>query len=235
MYLNLIQVAESFGVSERVVEDWIRREGLPTTPDRNRLLFDRGQVAEWAAQRGLAAQVGFLAADSRGAATGWRLAPLLRAGGVWREVAAGEVNGVYEQVVARVPGVASSIRQLLLQRLRAPGGVTLAPVGGGFALPHPSMRVTLGRESGVVAILLLREPLAGAAPLVDAVPITRLVFFVAPSPRAHLNLLGRLGRVLVQGPVREAVERGAPDAEIFRVREAADEPAAGRSGREGQP
>src|ERR1035438_9518710 len=49
MYLNLIQIAESFGVSESVVEDWIRNEGLPHTPDRGRLLFDRVQVANWAA------------------------------------------------------------------------------------------------------------------------------------------------------------------------------------------
>ena len=34
MYLNLIQVAESLGVSERVVEGWIRDEGMPCTPDR---------------------------------------------------------------------------------------------------------------------------------------------------------------------------------------------------------
>ena len=48
MYLNLVQLAESFGVSETVVEGWIRDEGLPHTPDRGRLLFDRAQVAEWA-------------------------------------------------------------------------------------------------------------------------------------------------------------------------------------------
>ena len=30
MYLNLIQIAESFGVSEKVVEGWIRDEGLPS-------------------------------------------------------------------------------------------------------------------------------------------------------------------------------------------------------------
>src|ERR1035437_5203112 len=55
MYLNLIQLAESFGVSEKVVEGWIREEGLPHTPDRGRLLFDRAQVVQWAATRGLAA------------------------------------------------------------------------------------------------------------------------------------------------------------------------------------
>ena len=64
MYLTLIQIAESFGVSEKVVDDWIRTEGLPHTPDRGVLLFDRAQVAQWAATRGLAAKAGFLTAES---------------------------------------------------------------------------------------------------------------------------------------------------------------------------
>ena len=57
MYLNVVQIAESFGVTESVVEDWMRNEGLPHIPDRGRLLFDRAQVAHWAAAHGLAEQV----------------------------------------------------------------------------------------------------------------------------------------------------------------------------------
>ena len=41
MYLTLIQLAESLGVEPRVVEGWIRDEGLPSVTDRGRLLFDR--------------------------------------------------------------------------------------------------------------------------------------------------------------------------------------------------
>ena len=54
MYLNLIQIAESFGVSEKVVEDWVRKEGLPHTPDRGRLLFGMAlDFSEAAAYYGL--------------------------------------------------------------------------------------------------------------------------------------------------------------------------------------
>jgi nitrogen PTS system EIIA component len=227
MYLNLIQIAESFGVSENVVEDWIRNEGLPHTPDRGRLLFDRAQVAEWAAKRGLAAQAGFLAPESSALGTSLRLEPLLRAGGIWRDVPAADVPVVFERIVNSLPGATPPVRQLLGQRVRAKGGVTMAPVGGGFALPHPCARITLGRESGTVALLLLREPLpADEAPL-DGVPINRLLFFIAPSPRAHLDLLGRLSRLLVRGPLRDLVAKGAQDAEIFQSVDAVD--AAGTS------
>ena len=230
MYLNLTQIAESFGVSEKVVEDWMHNEGLPHTPDRGRLLFDRAQVANWAADRGLAAKVGFLAPAGSAFATNWRLEPLLRSGRIWRDVAPEAVQEVFQQVVASLPGVTPAIKQLLAQRICAKNGVNFAPIGGGFALPHTSMRVSLGRDSGTVALMLLREPLGAEVQAPDGLPIKRLFFFVAPSPRAHLDLVGRICRMLARGPLRDRVVRSAPDDEIFQAIEAADALASGGAG-----
>jgi PTS system nitrogen regulatory IIA component len=233
MYLNLVQIAESFGVSERTVEGWIREEGLPHTPDRGRLLFDRAQVAQWAAERGLAGQAGFLAPTTPAFATGWRIEPLLRAGGIWRDVAAADLMNIFEQIVARLPGVTAPVRLLLGKRLRAPGGVTLAPVGGGFALPHPSARIALGRDSGTVALIFIRDALPVSEPPPDGAPVTRLLFFIAPSPRAHLDLLGRLSRLLTRGALRELASGKASDEEIFLAVGAADDAMTGGLPREG--
>jgi PTS system nitrogen regulatory IIA component len=217
MYLNLIQIAESFGVSERMIEGWIRDEGLPHTSDRGRLLFDRAQVAQWAAKRGLASQVGFLAPERSAFATGVRLEALLRVGGIFRDVRAADLADVIERVVSALPGASPSVRKLLLQRLNAHGGVTIAPVGGGFALPHPAARISLGRDLGTLALICLRDPLRLTESAVDTVPVTRLFFFIAPSPRAHLDLLGRLGRLLTRGPARDLILGDAPDDAIFQA------------------
>lgn len=216
MYLNLVELAESFGVSEKVVEDWIRNEGLPHVPDRGRLLFDRARVADWAAAHGLTARAGFLAPESGAFAAGLELAPLLRVGGIWRDVPAAEVTRLLKKVILGLAKVPQPVRDLLARRLETQGGVNWAPVGGGFALPHFSTRVTLGREGSLVALLLLRDPLALTdPPPPDAVPVTRLLFFIPPSPRAHLDMLARLSRAISQGPLGELVKRGATDAELF--------------------
>jgi PTS system nitrogen regulatory IIA component len=222
MYLNLIQISESFGVSETVVEDWIRNEGLPHTPDRGRLLFDRLQVANWAVTRGLAAKTGFLALETPALAIAWRLELLLRAGGIWRDVAAADVPDVFERIVGTLLGATPPIRQFLIQRLRSKDSVNFAPVGGGFALPHFSSRVALGRDSGSLALLLLRDPLALATALPDGVPVSRLLFFIAPSPRVHLDILGQLCRILDRGTLCELVRQGATDQEIFIALAGAD-------------
>ncbi len=222
MYLNLIQVAESFGVAEKVVEDWIRHEGLPHTPDRGRLVFDRAQVAEWAAARGLAARAGFLAPIKSSFTSGCLIGPLLRSGGIWRDVPAAGVSGIYGKVADALTGVPSPVKKLIAQRLASPQGVTVAPVGNGFALPHPGTRLALGRESGTIALILLGEPLNFPEHPVDDVPVTRLLFFIAPSPRAHLDLLAGLGRLLIKGGLRTLLDGDPDDREIFAAVDAFD-------------
>lgn len=170
----------------------------------------------------MAAKAGFLAPVTPAFATGCRLEPLLRAGGIWREVAPEGTLAIFERVLANLPGATPEILQLLSSRLRLPDGINWAPLGGGFALPHLSTRIALGRDCGAIALVLLRSPLVLPAPNPDGVPLTRLVFFVAPSPRAHLDLLGRFSRILRPGSFRDLLLRGGHDEEIFRTIAAID-------------
>jgi nitrogen PTS system EIIA component len=221
MYLNVIQLAESLGVEENVLEGWVRNEGLPCIRDRGRLLFDRAQVVAWAATRGLAAKAGFLAPERFASGTERKLELLLRTGGIWRDVAASDVLDLLERVVTSVPGATPAVRQLLIQRLRSPDGVTWAPVGHGLALPHLRSPVALGRDAGTVALVILRDflPLKEQPP--DNIPVTRLLFFIAPSPRAHLELLAQFSTALTRGGLRQLVLDAAPDEQIFSALTAA--------------
>lgn len=232
MYLNLVEIAESFGTSEKVVEDWIRNEGLPHVFDRGRLLFDRAQVVHWAAAHGLTSRAGFLAPENGAFTTAFALAPMLRAGGIWRDVAAARVTEVLEQVITSLTGIAQPIRALLVQRLRAKGGINWAPVGGGFALPHFSARVTLGRDAGFVSLFFLRDALPLPEPAMDGAPVVRLFFFIPPSPRAHLDTLGRLSRAITKGPLCGLLERGASDPELMQALAVSD--ASVKAEREGE-
>jgi PTS system nitrogen regulatory IIA component len=222
MYLNLVELAESFGVSEKVIADWIRDEGLPHVQDRNRLLFDRARVADWAAEHGLAGRAGFLAPEHGFLTTGLELAPMLRTGGIWRDVPASGVAGVLERVIASLLKIPLPVRTLLTHRLRLKGGVNWAPIGGGFALPHFSTRVTLGRDAGVIALLLLRDALALEDSATDGAPVTRLFFFIPPSPRAHLDTLARLSGAIAKGTLRALVEQGAADPDLLQALAEAD-------------
>lgn len=214
MYLNLIQIAESLGVTEHVITDWVRKEGMPHVHDRGRILFEQSQVMEWAAKRGLAAHSGFLSESAPAQAEALSLPDLLRRGGIWRDVRPDDLPGVFGHIVANLPGLAAPVRTMLTQRLGAPNGITIAPVGDGFALPHPTMRVSLGEHSALVALILLVAPHA-AIETPDGIPITRLLFFISPTPRLHVTMLGLLARSIATG-IFQDIQPGQDDATVFQ-------------------
>ena len=222
MFLNIIELAQSLGVNESEVEDWIRNERLPCITERGRLLFDRAQVVDWAASRGMAAKVGFLAPAPSKIQAGTRLESLLRHGGIRRDVPAAEALNAFAEIISKLPGATPPVRQMLQQRLRAADGISWAAVGHGLALPHLRTPVALGRDAGTLAIFLLRDPLALPEPAPDEQPITRLLFFVAPSPRAHLEILAQLSTALSRGNLRKLIADGTQDEEIFAALAAAE-------------
>src|SRR5450631_2227195 len=104
MFLNIIELAQSLGARESEVEGWIRNDGLPHITDRGRLLFDRTQVVAWAESHGLAAKVGFLAPQKSRIQGKKKLEAMLRAGGIWRDVAAANVINLFADIVFKLPG-----------------------------------------------------------------------------------------------------------------------------------
>lgn len=215
MYLNLIQIAESFGVSESVVTDWVRKEGMPHVHDRGRILFERSQVMEWAAKHGLAAHTGFLSEPAPAQADTLALGPLLRRGGIWRDVLQTDLPQICDRIVGRLPGLPGPVQNMLVQRMCAPGGVNIAPVGSGFALPHPAMSVSLGEDCALVALILLKTPFTEADPP-DGIPITRMLFFISPTPRLHVNMLGLLAKGITSGALQN-LDAEMDDEAIFKV------------------
>jgi PTS system nitrogen regulatory IIA component len=70
--------------------------------------------------------------------------------------------------------------------------------------------------------VLLRDALTVNEPAPDEQPITRLLFFVAPSPRAHLEMLAQLSTALSRGNLRKPIVDGATDDVIFAAVAAAE-------------
>jgi PTS system nitrogen regulatory IIA component len=140
---------------------------------------------------------------------------MLRAGGVWRDIPAAGAVEVMGRVVSGLPGASEELRTELARRLRSANGISWAPVGDGLALPHFRPPAELEGDGGAIALIFLREPMAVTGEAPDGATVTRLLFLVAPSPRHHLEILGRLSRALIHADLRRLVLEGATDAELF--------------------
>ena len=75
-------------------------------------------------------------------------------------------------------------------------------------------------------MLFLRDALELGEAGPDEQPVTRLLFFIAPSPRAHLELLAQLSAALARGGLRRLVLDAAPDADLFAALARGGEPGA---------
>jgi nitrogen PTS system EIIA component len=222
IHVNVIQLAESLGVEESVVENWVKHDSLPCMQDSGRLIFDRTQVAAWATERGLAVRAGFLSPVSSGGVREVNLSDLLRRGGIWRNVPAGEVRQTIAQSIQGLPAASPQIVRMLAQRILSPGGITWAPVGDGIALPHLRSRVSPGKDSGLIAVLFLNENLRLDEPPDEGQVLDRLLFFIAPTPRAHLEVLANLTMALTRGGLKDSLRAAAGDDEIFEILAASD-------------
>jgi nitrogen PTS system EIIA component len=79
-------------------------------------------------------------------------------------------------------------------------------------------------------MLSLTAPLKASDKAPDDQPITRLIFFIAPSPRRHLELLARLSSALRDPALRKLVlENEAPEQIIAAVRQFDQHGAFGKS------
>jgi len=67
----------------------------------------------------------------------------------------------------------------------------------------------------LLASVFLSGPLGGTEKPPDGVAITRLLFFIAPSPRTHLELLARLSSALRDAEMRRLVMEAAPDEALM--------------------
>ncbi|MDY0274621.1 MAG: helix-turn-helix domain-containing protein [Desulfomicrobium sp.] len=213
MYLNITQVAESFGVSEGTVQDWVHREKMPHVHDQGRILFEQSQVMEWTAKKGLRVHSGFLS-EQPAQPLHVTLAPLLRRGGIWRDVLPSTIHQVFMEILRKLT-LPQNMEDLFNQRMSTPGGVSITPVGRGFALPHPTTRLFLGKDFALIALILLKKAYTGVT-TPDNVPITRMLFFISPTPRQHTNMLGLLARSIDTGAMLRP-NAHMSDEEIFQT------------------
>lgn len=219
MYLNVVQLAQSFGVSENTIEEWVRHEKLPHTHDQGRLIFDRQQVADWAAARGYTNQAGLLVESSASRVDVSRLdlAEWLGRGGVHRDVVGASLPDVLAAVTQTMTGLAPAFAAVLAQRARRADAVSMTGVGHGWALPHLATRLALPGAGGTAALLFLRAPIELDPPPTDRVPVERMLFFVAPTARLHLEVLARLGELLSDADARSALVASAADETLARI------------------
>ena len=143
------------------------------------------------------------------------LSDLLRIGGIWRNLKTQNVTETMHLVLERLKNLNPETLSLLKTQVNNAGALHWAPLGEGLAMPHLRLPPCCGNDSGLFALLLLGEPMPLPVPTPEDLPVTRLLFFVSPSAKTHIQIVSRISSHLIHGPFKKLLTDGASDEEIL--------------------
>jgi PTS system nitrogen regulatory IIA component len=187
--LSIRDVAQLLGVTEKTVHRWLREKAIPAHRLHDQHLFNRVEIQEWAAGRGL--KLSPTASGQQGAPeAGSSLRAAVERGGIHFRVPGKTPEEVLD-AVTRLPGIPEGANRSLLRELLVGREALMSTgIGGGIAIPHPRDPLVVPVREPVVLACFLEQPVDFHA--IDGAPVRVLFTLLSPSIRAHLQMLSRL-------------------------------------------
>src|SRR5512137_1307053 len=211
MQLTVRDAARLLGVSEQVLERWVRRGELPALLVDDRYRFNRIELIEWAAQRKMPVSAEILEEPGLAQRASPPLSQAVRAGGIHRGLPAGGKETLLRAMIERLPAPPGLDREFLFRMVLAREHLGSTSLGNGVAIPHPREPIVLRVDQPSVAVYLPDPPVH----LGDGPPIHTFCLLVSPSTRLHLHLLAAVATALRDPGVAAKLAARAPDEEIL--------------------
>ncbi len=211
--LTVREAASYFGVNEATLQRWITQRGLPAHRAYERTYLNPLELWEWAVEQRVPVSRGLLEQARSAPSEHPLLADLLRAGGIFHDIAAATREEALRAIVQRLPVPPDQDRGFLLQILEAREALGSTAIGDGIAIPHVRNPIVLHVEQALVTLCLLRRGIPFDAP--DGEPVHAIFMVISPTVPAHLQILAQLGFVLRDDTLRQLLRAAAPADEIL--------------------
>lgn len=206
MDLSIREAAQLLGVTEKTVHRWLREKTIPAHRLHDQFLFNRVEIQEWAAGRGLKLSPKILGQEGVPDA-GFSLRAAIERGGIHFRVPGKTPEEVLD-AVTRLPGIPEGANRSLLRELLVGREALMSTgIGGGIAIPHPRDPLVVQVREPVVLTCFLEHPVDFHA--IDGAPVRVLFTLLSPSIRAHLQMLSRLTFALHDAELSQLLEKPA--------------------------
>jgi nitrogen PTS system EIIA component len=219
MDLSIEAAARILGLSEDRVHGLARQGVLPAYHLDGEYRFNKIELQEWATahQHRLAPDI---FSDGEAGQAPLSLQTALRRGGIHHRLA-GTTREEVLRAVSELPSLPATVnRSLLFELLLHREALASTGVGNGIALPHPRDPLVAQVEGPTLVLCLLEAGVDFGA--VDGQPVHVLFTLLAPTVRAHLQLLARLSYALGDEQFRRLVREAAPAERILARAQALD-------------
>lgn len=213
MQLKIREVSKLLKVSEKKVNEWIRRGILRADRVNDQYQLHRSDLLERTSSReiNIRAEI-FLPSDPVSIETP-SLVDALRLGGIFHRLSGGDKPAVLRAIVDALALPPNCDREYVWEILLSREALGSTAIGEGIAIPHVRRPLLLNGSRASISLCFLEHPVDFGAP--DGKPVFAIFLVVSPTARTHLNLLSRLSFALHDSELKSALARQASSAEIL--------------------
>jgi|YelNatPaOPRAMG01_1025707.scaffolds.fasta_scaffold02566_3 PTS system nitrogen regulatory IIA component len=212
MQLSIREVSRLLKVSEKRVNEWIRRGILRADAINHQYQLHRSDLLELASSGEIDVRAEIFSSTKPDDGDAFLLVDALRAGGIFRRPGGTDKLAVLRDIVDTLTLPPRVDREAVVQLLLAREAMGSTAIGEGIAIPHVRRPILLSGCAASISLYLLERPVDFGAP--DDKPVFAIFLIISPTARTHLLLLSRLSFALHDSELRKVLARRAPSADI---------------------
>ncbi|MBF0441930.1 MAG: PTS sugar transporter subunit IIA [Oligoflexales bacterium] len=214
MILNMQDAARLLNLSEKKLMKYIKNGDLTASCVDDCYSFNKTELIEWAIRHGIkVSEKKSKKPPSVGADNDVSLGPMLRRGGIHRDIPSKDHDCILWAMIKRLPFPEKVDKNSVFELIRLHESMGITSIGSGIAIPNVGSPIVSGGILTSVSIFFLEEPIALPSP--DNIPVEVIFLILSPSARVHLEVLSRLSQDLNKREFIAMLRLGASDEEIF--------------------
>ncbi|MCX7024239.1 MAG: PTS sugar transporter subunit IIA [Spirochaetes bacterium] len=213
MQVTVKEAATMLAVSEKTIYRWIKQSAIPHYKINEQYRFNRTELLEWATAQRMQVSPDIFVESGESTAFLPSLVEAIMAGGIIYRLSGKDQASVLKSIVDSIKLPEEVDRTFLYQVLLARETLGSTGIGDGIAIPHVRNPVVLHLSKPTVTLCFLENPIDFKA--LDGKPVNVLFTITSPTVRAHLHLLSRVGFVLHDRNLKDALLRQAPREELL--------------------
>ena len=213
-FINIKQVAEHLGISEKTVYRLIKKSEIPAIKVGNQWRFNRQEVEGWLRREKPEAYVaGHLDEFLPESEPSVLIYSLLLKNRIFFDVPGKSREEVLENAMKLIPLDSQTNRKELLEAIIDREKLCSTGIGHGIALPHPRHPHEFTFMPSSVFLCFLENGIDFNA--IDHIPVNKLFFVFARSVNEHLYLLKVLTRLFHEKEFLQLLESSTDKGEVL--------------------
>ncbi|MBN2425682.1 MAG: PTS sugar transporter subunit IIA [Calditrichaceae bacterium] len=212
MDLDIKDVSLLLMLSEKEIQQLIRKKAIPFQILHDKTGFNKQQIIEWALGRGLPINIsGHKKLTEYHIET---LGTLLGKDSFHYNCKLSESSYI-EQMVTAIDFDKNVDRDIIIQLLKMREDMMSTAIGNGISLPHPRVPLMVGRNKPLIHFFFPEKPLNLKS--IDGKPVHTLILLISQTIKQHLSLLAHLSFLLSGETFRFTLENRLESNKILDI------------------